>query len=107
MALTGKQKRVLRSIGQLFEPVVFVGKEGAESAVAPTEDAFKTRELIKVRVLNNAPENADITAAALAERTGGEVAGRVGHTFLLYRPNPELKHRIELPAAKEEKQPGD
>jgi len=102
MALTGKQKRVLRGIGQLLEPVVFVGKEGAESAVAPAEDAFKTRELIKVRVLNTAPENTDATAAALAECTGSELVGRVGHTFLLYRSNPELTHRIELPPAKGE-----
>lgn len=102
MALTGKQKRVLRSIGQLLEPTVFVGKEGTDSAVQPTEDAFRTHELIKVRVLNTAPENTDATAARLAEQTGSEVAGRVGHTFLLYRPNPELKHRIELPPAKSE-----
>jgi len=102
MALTGKQKRVLRSIGQLLEPIVFVGKEGADSAIQPTEEVFRTHELIKVRVLNTAPENADTTAAALAEQTGSDVAGRVGHTFLLYRANPELKHRIELPPAKSE-----
>ena len=99
MALTGKQKRVLRSIGQLLEPIVFVGKEGVESAIGPTEDVFKTHELIKVRVLPNAPALTAPTAEELAERTGSDIAGKVGHTFLLYRPNPTLKRRIELPPA--------
>ncbi len=103
MALTGKQKRVLRSKGQLLDPSVFIGKEGvSDAAVAATEDALKTRELLKVRVLNNAPELRDDTAAALAARTHSDIAGAVGHTFLLYRPNPELKRRIELPPAKAE-----
>ena len=98
MRLTGKQKRVLRSRGQLLEPVIHVGKEGvSEAAVAAAERAFRTRELIKVRVLKAAPAEADAIAADLAAATGGEVAGRVGHTFLLYLPNPALKERIELP----------
>ncbi|MHB9025046.1 MAG: ribosome assembly RNA-binding protein YhbY [Armatimonadota bacterium] len=98
MALTGKQKRVLRSRGQLLEPVVFIGKEGvSEAAVASTEEALHTRELIKVRVLKAAPYGASLSAGQLAEATGGEVAGSVGHTFLLYRANPDAKERIELP----------
>jgi RNA-binding protein len=102
MALTGKQKSALRSIGQLLDPVVHVGKEGvSEAAVASTEDAFRRRELIKVRVLKGAPDDADTTAVELAEATHSDVAGRVGFTFLLYKPNPSLKERIALPPAKE------
>lgn len=108
MPLTGKQKRVLRSRGQLLEAVVFVGKEGvSDAAVAATEDAFRTRELLKVRALPNAPDTADALAAELSARTNSDVAGRVGHTFLIYRPNPELKERIVLPPAKEERGSSD
>lgn len=106
MALTGKQKRVLRSIGQLLEPIVHVGKEGvSDESIVATEDAFRRRELIKVRVLKTAPDDADTTAGQLAAATGSDVAGRVGFTFLLYKPNPKLKERIELPPARE-KTPG-
>lgn len=102
MALTGKQKRVLRGIGQLLEPIIHVGKEGVSVlSITATEDAFRRRELIKVRVLKTAPDNADTTATQLATATGSDVAGRVGFTFLLYRPNPDLKDRIELPPARE------
>lgn len=102
MALTGKQKRVLRSKGQLLEPIVHIGKEGiGEESIAATEDAFRRHELIKVRVLKTAPESADVTAAELGAATHSDVAGRVGFTFLLYRPNPALKERIVLPPAKD------
>lgn len=98
MVLTGKQKRVLRSIGQLLEPVVHIGKEGVtEANVAATEDAFRTRELLKVRAMKSVPAETDDIAAQLAQQTRSDIAGRVGHTFLLYRPNPELPHRINLP----------
>lgn len=101
MALTGKQKRVLRSLGQLLEPVIHVGKEGvSDESIAATEDAFRRRELIKVRVLKNAPDDTDAIADALAEATKSDVAGQVGFTFLLYRPNKNLRDRITLPPAK-------
>ncbi|HOF88769.1 MAG TPA: YhbY family RNA-binding protein [Armatimonadota bacterium] len=99
MTLKGKQKRVLRSLGQLLDPVVFIGKEGISAAtVASTEEVFRRRELIKVRVLNTAPDDTAALAAALAKTTGSELAGTVGHTFLLYRKNPTVREPIELPA---------
>ncbi|HEY3379025.1 MAG TPA: YhbY family RNA-binding protein [Armatimonadota bacterium] len=101
MALTGKQKRVLRSLGQLLEPIVHVGKDGVSAeSIAATEDVFRRRELIKVRVLKTAPDDKATTAAALAEATHSDVAGGVGFTILLYRANPDLKERIKLPPAK-------
>ncbi len=102
MALTSKQRRVLRGKGQLLDPVVFIGKEGvSDTTVAATEDAFHTRELIKVRVQTDMPGVTDETATELSTRTNSDVVGRVGHTFLLYRPNEGLKYRIELPPAKD------
>ena len=101
--LIGKQKRVLRGLGQVLDPVVFIGKEGvSEMNIAAVEAAIKRRELIKVRVQQNAPETTDAIAVRLAEATGSDVAGRVGHTFLLYRPNPALRERITLPPGREE-----
>lgn len=98
MALTGKQKRVLRGIGQTLDPVVFLGKEGlSEANIASTEDAFRWRELIKVRVLTNAPDDTAALGAELASATHSEFVSKVGHTFLLYRPNPNVKEPIALP----------
>lgn len=102
MALTGKQKRHLRSLGQLLDPIVHVGKEGVSAeSIAATEEVFRRRELIKVRVLKTAPADTPTIAQQLAEATHSDMAGRVGYTFLLYRPNKELKERIQLPPARE------
>jgi RNA-binding protein len=101
MSLTGKQKSMLRGLGMLLEPIVHVGKEGIADALGPVEDAFRRREIIKVRVLKTAPATTDEVAAALAAATSSDVAGRVGFTFLLYRHNPLLKESIVLPARKE------
>lgn len=100
MLLTGKQKRVLRSRGQLLEPIVHVGKDGvSEESIAATNEVFNRRELIKVRVLKTAPFDTCTIAQQLAEATNSYTTGRVGFTFLLYRPNSSLKERIILPPA--------
>jgi RNA-binding protein len=78
--------------------MVHVGKEGVSAeSIAATNDAFNTHELLKVRVLKSAPTDTKTTAAALAEATQSDVAGQVGFTFLIYRPNTELKERIAFP----------
>ena len=98
MELTGKQKTFLRGRGQLLDPVVHVGKEGVSAeCVSVTLDAFRTRELLKVRVLKTAPASLPEVALQLAEQTASYMTGKVGYTFLLYKPNPELKNRLEFP----------
>jgi RNA-binding protein len=68
--------------------------DGNRSAL---EDLFKRRELVKVRILNTSDELPKELAAMVAEESGALVVGVVGKTFVLYRPNPQLKDRIELP----------
>ena len=60
-SLTGKQKRYLRSLGMTLEPVVPIGKDGVTPAVVNSADeAVEKRELIKVRVLQNCPEDVEM-----------------------------------------------
>lgn len=56
-----------------------------------------TRELLKVKVLESAPQSARETGDALAERVeGAQVAQTIGRTVVLYRRHPE-KPGIRLP----------
>jgi RNA-binding protein len=65
------------------------------------EDAFNTRELLKIKVLDSAPESAKETARELAERVANlHVVQVIGRTVVLYRPHPE-KPQIKLPKAVE------
>ncbi len=52
--------------------------------------AFKTREILKLKVLDNAPLSAQDTAGALAGEVEGAVLVQViGRTAVLYRAHPD------------------
>lgn len=78
--------------------MVQVGAEGiGDGLVRSVEDALRTRELIKVRVLESAPVEAGHVARELVARIdNASVAQVIGRTVVLYRPSPE-KPQIVLP----------
>lgn len=95
--LTGKQKRFFRSLGMTLEPIVPIGKEGITPAVVNSADeAIEKRELIKVRVLQNCPEDIEVAITTLAERTNCDLVQIIGRNGLLWRRNFK-KPKIELP----------
>lgn len=96
--LTSKQRAQLRSLAHHLKPVLYVGKEGVTDAAATAlEDAFRTRELLKVKVQEGAPVDARGAADDLAARVAGTRAVQViGRTVVLYRPHPE-EPEIRLP----------
>lgn len=67
------------------------------TAADALEDAFNTRELLKVKVLEAAPGSAREMGEALTERLEGvEVIQIIGRTVVLYRPHPDHPE-IRLP----------
>lgn len=95
-SLSSKQIRKLRSIGMTEEAVVMIGKEGVSPAVvASAREAIKKRELIKVRVLQNAPEEPADAITMLAERADANLVQVIGRNGLLFKRNFD-KPRIEL-----------
>ena len=97
MNLTTRQISYLRGLGQSLRPQLHIGHEGVSpGTMTALEDLFRGRELAKVRVLKTAEETPKQLAQELARAAGAVLVGVVGQTFVLYRPNPELKERIEL-----------
>ncbi len=96
--LSAKQRRHLRSLAHPLKPLLHVGKEGVtENSVRAIEDAFNTRELLKIKVLEAAPESARETGDVLAERVvGAQLVQVIGRTVVLYRQHPS-KPEIKLP----------
>jgi RNA-binding protein len=96
-ALTGKQARHLRALGHHLDAVVQIGKEGiTEGVVAATRAALHAHELVKVRLLPEAPGDRKLAGEQLADRAGAALAQTLGRTLLLYKRHPH-KPRIELP----------
>ena len=94
-ALQGFQRKHLRKLAHSLEPVVYVGEAGvSEPVLAALDVALRDHELVKVKLRQ--PEDKKAAAASLAERSGAELCGLVGHTVILYRRNPE-RPRIEVP----------
>ncbi len=97
-ALSGKAARYLRGLGHDLDPVVVIGKEGiTDSLVKATSAAILIHELIKVRILSEAPIDRKEAAKDLAQATSSALAQVLGRTFLLYRRHPK-KPKIVIPA---------
>lgn len=89
--LTSKQRAHLRSLAHPLKPIARVGKEGVTlAATRALRQTFETHELVKVRVLEGAPEDARDTGHALAEGIdGAQVVQTVGRSVTIYRADPE------------------
>ena len=99
MELSTRQLAYLRSLGQHRKPLVHLGREGlTEGTQRALTQELRSHELVKVRVLRSSPDGAREAAEEMAAAVDAVLVGVVGGTMLLYRPNPELKERIVLPA---------
>lgn len=88
--LTSKQRAKLKAIASTTETILQVGKGGVgEQLLKQVDDALTARELIKLRLLDTAPESPDEISQALAGATGSEVVQVIGRRVVLYRKNPK------------------
>lgn len=84
--LTKDQKRQLRGMAQALDPIVFIGQQGLSPAVVKAlDEALKARELVKVRIGNNAEVETGAIAEALCRGTQSQEVHRIGHVLVFYR----------------------
>jgi RNA-binding protein len=97
-ALNPKQRQYLKGLAHPLKPILHIGKDGLTDATLCTiESAFNSRELIKVKILDQAPESAEGCAEAIASRLKDvKLVQVIGKTVVLYRRHPE-KPKIGLP----------
>jgi RNA-binding protein len=99
-SLTSKQRAHLRKLAHHLKPVVLVGGDGVTRPVLDSIlDALNTRELLKVKVQESAPEDVREAARAIADGLDGVFPVQtIGRTVVLYRPHPDTPE-IRLPRA--------
>lgn len=95
--LSPKQRQYLKGLAHKLKPLLHVGKEGVtETVVRAVADAFNTRELLKIKILESAPDTARESGERIASGIPGAALVQViGRTLVLYRRHPE-KPEIRL-----------
>ncbi|MBO4377139.1 MAG: ribosome assembly RNA-binding protein YhbY [Lachnospiraceae bacterium] len=97
MELTSKQRAYLKSLASVMEPIFQIGKGSLTPEVTDAiNEAFNTKELIKINVLKNCFDDPKAISYTLAERTHSTVVQVIGRKIVLYKENKDNK-KIELP----------
>ena len=95
--MTSKQRAYLKSLASTLNPIFQVGKSSlTPEFVATIDEAFNTRELLKVAVLKNCLDDPNEIAQTIAERTHSQVVQVIGKKIVLYKPDKK-KPKIILP----------
>lgn len=95
--MTSKQRAYLKSLASTLDPIFNIGKASLTPEITSAiDEAFNTRELLKISVLKNCIDDPKEIAGMLAERSHSQVVQVIGKKIVLYRENKDNK-RINLP----------
>ncbi|HFG6797240.1 RNA binding protein [Acinetobacter baumannii] len=85
-ALSIHERKRLRQIGHVLNPVVMIGGQGLTDAVIEeTLRALNDHELIKVKIAGEDREARAAVIDAIVEATGAEAVQKIGKIVLLYK----------------------
>ena len=99
LMMTGKQRRALRALAHSLKPLLQLGKHGlSDQFLEQLNTALLQHELIKLKVLENAPNTPQESAKILEAQLELDVIQVIGRTIVLYRPHPE-DPQIILPSS--------
>ena len=98
--MTSKQRAYLKSLANNINPIFQIGKSSlTPEFTAAVNEAFNTKELIKIAVLKNCFDDPNEIAQIISERTHSQVVQVIGKKFILYKPDKK-NPRIILPKEK-------
>lgn len=96
-SLAGHQSRYLRALAHDLKPVVLVGKHGWTANLrAEIDAALLAHELIKVRLVGEAPLDVGALALHVETELKAAVVQTLGNTLTVYRRHPN-RPKIQLP----------
>lgn len=90
MELTSKRRAYLRKKAHDLDALVRIGKEGVtDNLIQSILDAIESRELIKVKILQNCEEEKMEIMEQLSQCKEFEVVGTIGRTIILFKENKD------------------
>ena len=88
--MNSKKRAFLKKKAHNLEPIVRIGKDGLnQNIVKSILDAIASRELIKVKILQNCEEEKTIIYSKLMDIKDFEVVGMIGRTIIIFKENKE------------------
>lgn len=95
--LSSKQRKYLEKAAHTLKPVVYIGKNGLTPEVSKSaRENINRNELLKVKILKEAPVDKMEISQILAERIGGETVSIIGNIIIIFKQKRE-KSRFTLP----------
>ncbi|MBM6689771.1 ribosome assembly RNA-binding protein YhbY [Fusobacterium mortiferum] len=90
MELTSKRRAYLRKKAHDLDALVRIGKDGVtDNLIQSILDAIESRELLKVKILQNCEEEKMEIMEQLSQCKEFEVVGIIGRTIILFRENKD------------------
>lgn len=90
MELTSKRRAYLRKKAHDLDALVRIGKEGVtDNLIQSILDAIESRELIKVKILQNCEEEKMEIMEQFSQCKEFEVVGIIGRTIILFKENKD------------------
>ena len=84
--MTSKQRAYLRGLANNLQPIFQIGKCGlSEVLLKQLDDALEARELIKINVLETAPEDIKVLGEQISNETNCIFVQAIGNKITLYR----------------------
>ena len=95
--LSSKQRAYLRGQANTLDAIFQIGKTGlSDNLLQQLSDALEARELIKISVLETAPDTAKDLAREISEKIDTEVIQVIGSKITLFRQKKK-DSRYDLP----------
>ena len=96
--MTSKQRAYLRGLANNIDAIFQIGKNGInDNLIKQLNDALEARELIKITVLETAPDSAKDLSFEIAERTDSIVIQVIGNKITLFRQRKKDTKNITIP----------
>lgn len=95
MAITKQEQKFLKGTAHHLKAIVQAGKEGmTDQFIVGVNDALKSRELIKVKFLDNSELHPVEDGTILARKVSAELVGTIGSVVILYRYSENAKNHV-------------
>lgn len=90
--INAKERAKLKSLSHDFKPVINIGKNSiTDEVIRAIDEALSSRELIKIKILNNNLDNQDEILENILTSLNAEFVNHLGSIITIYRKSDDNK----------------